>query len=154
MGILKPGILLPALLQRWNSLIFGREIRRGILAGILRDFFRTHKIKAQEFQRKFRSIFCEKICASTKCFAPTSFCRRATQSHIPTLGIPKTGIPRAGIPKVGKTPHWDSPRDRDSKARNSEVRDSENRVSEGRDSEASAAKESQSHNFGVTLRIF
>ena len=73
--------VLPALLQKlvgeifW---IFGREIWREVWREIC-GFFLTHKIKAQLFRGKFRSIFREKFRASKKKhFVPTSFCRRAT----------------------------------------------------------------------------
>ena len=41
----------------------------GDLAGILRDFFRTHKIKVQTFQGKLQTFVREKIRASKKLFS-------------------------------------------------------------------------------------
>ena len=38
----------------------------GNLAGILRDLFWTHKIKAQTFRGKYRSVFREKFRSSKK----------------------------------------------------------------------------------------
>ena len=50
----------------------------GNLEGILRDFFLTHRIKAQKFRGKFRSIFRKKIRSSKKSFVRNSLCKRAT----------------------------------------------------------------------------
>ena len=49
----------------------------GNLAGILRDFFPTHKLKAQKIGKIFGAFYKRKFVAQEK-IVPTSFCRRAT----------------------------------------------------------------------------
>ena len=62
---------------RSSSVIFF-DFWEGNLAGILREFCGTHKLKAQKLRGNIRSIFREKIRASKKSFVQTSFCRTGT----------------------------------------------------------------------------
>ena len=58
-------------------------VDQGDLAGNLplRDFSFAHKLKAQTFRGKFRSIFRRKVCSlAKKTFVQSSLCRRATLS--------------------------------------------------------------------------
>ena len=66
----------------------------GNLEGILRDFFGTHKIKAQTFRRKFRSIF-RKFVAPKKSFVP-KFALQTCHPNETVFGpFPKRGPQRA-----------------------------------------------------------
>ena len=61
----------PAEARRWIFFDFSQgnlENLVGNLEGILRDFFLTHRTKAQKFRGKFRSIFRNKIRSSKKIF--------------------------------------------------------------------------------------
>ena len=66
--------------------------------------FRTHKRKAQFFGGNFRAFFVRKFVPPNKYFAPTSFCRRATQKlfdvTITKLVVLFGPAKRCKIPKI------------------------------------------------------